>query len=214
MSFVGAIFDLDGVLVDTVPLHFEAWQRMFGHYGYAFDHRAYKEKVDGRKREDGARAVMTDASAETIAEAAVLKQTIYLDLIAKGRLTAFPSSIDLVRDLAARRIKVAVASSSRNVRVILEKVGLMDAVSAVVNGGDLTHGKPHPEIFLTAAEELGLGTEQCVVFEDAKAGIEAARAGGFFCVGIDRGEHPQDLAGADLVVKDLAEIDFAALNSA
>lgn len=214
MSFVGAIFDLDGVLVDTVPLHFEAWQRMFDHYGYAFDHRAYKEKVDGRKREDGARAIMTDASAETIAEAAVLKQTIYLDLIEQGRLTAFPSSIDLVRDLAARGVKVAVASSSRNVRVILDKIGLMDAVSAVVNGGDLTHGKPHPEIFLTAAEELGLGTAQCVVFEDAKAGIEAAKAGGFFCVGIDRGEHPQDLAGADLVVKDLAEIDFAALNSA
>ena len=157
---------------------------------------------------------MTDASAETIAEAAVLKQTIYLDLIEQGRLTAFPSSIDLVRDLAARGVKVAVASSSRNVRVILDKIGLMDAVSAVVNGGDLTHGKPHPEIFLTAAEELGLGTAQCVVFEDAKAGIEAAKAGGFFCVGIDRGEHPQDLAGADLVVKDLAEINFAALNSA
>lgn len=214
MSFVGAIFDLDGVLVDTVPLHFEAWQRMFHHYGYAFDQRAYKEKVDGRKREDGARAIMTDASAETIAEAAALKQTLYLDLVDQGRLTAFPSSIDLVHDLAARGIKVAIASSSRNVRVILEKIGLLGAVSAVVNGGDLTHGKPHPEIFLTAAEQLALGIGQCVVFEDAKAGIEAAKAGGFFCVGIDRGEHGQDLAGADLVVRDLAEIDFTTLKPA
>ena len=213
MSLKGAIFDLDGVIVDTVPLHYEAWHKMFAHFGYEFDQNIYRAKVDGRKREDGARAVMTESCEITIAEGAVMKQGFYLELLHSGRLSVFPTSVDLIRDLVSRGVKVGVASSSRNVHVILEEVGLLDAISTIVCGADLTHGKPHPEIFLTAAEHLGLEVADCIVFEDAPAGVSAAKAGGFRCIGVDRINKPEILDAADLVVSDLNECSFETLGS-
>ncbi len=208
MALKGAIFDLDGVIVDTVPLHFEAWQRMFHRYGYAFNETDYKAKVDGRKREDGARAVMTDASEAVIMEASNYKQSLYLDLVAKGRVERFPSTIALIEDLVARKVKIAVASSSRNVAAILESIGATSLVDVIVNGGDLRRGKPEPEIFLNAANGLGEAVPGCIVFEDANAGVEAAKRGDFVCVGVDRDDNPQNLARADVIVKDLGDIAY------
>ena len=211
MLLKGLIFDLDGVLVDTVPAHYEAWRRMFTEYGYEFGPREYREQVDGLRRLEGARAVMRDAPAETVAQAADLKNRYYLELIDQGRFNIFESSVRFVRQCEERGCRLAAASSSMNVRHILEKAGILDAFPVVIGGNDVVDGKPHPEIFLTAAEGLGLSVGECVVFEDAASGVLAAKRGGFYCVGVVDGSDAGGLALADEIVPNLGEIDFEGL---
>ena len=211
MSLKGVIFDLDGVLVDTVPLHYAAWHRMFTEYGYAFDEKIYHEKVDGRPRLDGVSGVMHDVGQARVTEAGDLKQAYYLEMIDEGKLKAFESSIRFISELRRRQIKLAAASSSINAQLILETVGVLDDFDTVVTSANIKQGKPHPEIFLTAATRLGLSVEECVVIEDAHAGVQAAKGGGFFCVGVNRHSKPEYFQEADVVVEDLGELDYASL---
>ena len=210
MRYRGAIFDLDGVLVDTVPVHFLAWKTMFESRGIAFDDAAYLAKVDGRTRQDGVRAMMPNADEAIVAAAADQKQALFVEALGRG-LTVFDSSIELVKRLDAAGVALAVASSSANIRPILERAGILSRFASIVSGADIRNGKPHPEIFLTAADELGLPPTDCVVFEDAESGVRAAKSGGFHCVGIDRNGKPERLRGADRLIGDLAELDAGEL---
>ncbi|MBU0572929.1 MAG: beta-phosphoglucomutase family hydrolase [Candidatus Margulisiibacteriota bacterium] len=205
MSIKGAIFDLDGVIVDSVPLHFKAWKKMFAEYGHEFTTEDYLAKVDGRPRLEGAAAILTELSPQEVKLAGDKKQAYFLELLEKGPIDTFDSTIKLIKEMKDQGLKLAMASSSKNAGYILRKVGLFELFDADVSGADLKKGKPDPEIFLKAADKLGLASRECVVFEDARAGVEAARAGGFYCVGIDRhGKLDHDL-GADLYVNDLSE---------
>jgi haloacid dehalogenase superfamily, subfamily IA, variant 3 with third motif having DD or ED/beta-phosphoglucomutase family hydrolase len=206
MSLRGIILDLDGVIVDTVPAHYAAWQRLFAEEGYHFDEQVYHDKVDGRRREDGVRAVMQDADAERIHAASERKDSYFIDLINQGGFQVFESSVTFMTICRAAGIRLATASSSKNVRYILEKVGILDMFSAVIGGDDVEHGKPDPCIFLTAAARIHLDAKSCLVIEDAISGVQAAKAGGFFCLGIDRTNQPWRLSGADMIVRDLSEI--------
>lgn len=206
MALQGIIFDLDGVLVDTVPAHFAAWQRLFQEEGYPFDEKVYHDKVDGKRRQDGVSAVMAGASPERIQAAAERKDGYFLELIEQGRFKVFDGSVSFVRECRLAGLRLATASSSRNVRYILEKVGLADEFGAIVGGDDVERGKPDPSIFLTAADRIGLDATNCAVVEDAISGVRAAKAGGFFCIGVDRSGRPKRLAGADMVVRDLDRI--------
>jgi beta-phosphoglucomutase len=208
LQFKGVIFDLDGVLVDTVPLHYAAWKRLFDEYGYAFDETIYRQKVDGRARLDGVRGVMSDLDEEAVIEASDRKQGFFLKMIDQGHLQPFPTSIPFVKTLKERGILLAAASSSVNASNILERVGLLDDFTTVVTSADVIHGKPHPDIFLTAARNIGLAVSECIVFEDSESGISAARRGGFFCVGVDRHQQPQYFKEANMMVKDLADFDI------
>jgi beta-phosphoglucomutase len=208
VKFKGVIFDLDGVLVDTVPLHYAAWERLFDEYGYAFDETIYRQKVDGRARLDGVREVMSDLDEEAVIEASERKQGYFLKMIDQGRLQPFPTSIPFVKTLKERGILLAAASSSVNASNILERIGLLDEFTTVVTAADVIHGKPCPDIFLTAARNIGLPVSECVVFEDSESGISAARRGGFFCVGVDRHQQPQYFKEANMMVKDLADFDI------
>ncbi len=211
MSFKGAIFDLDGVIVDTVPFHFKAWKKMFSEYGRDFTHEDYKRKVDGIPRLDGARAILTDLGAVELEEAAAKKQRYYLALVDSGEIETYPSTVELINELKKNGVKIAAASSSRNCRYILEKVKLVTLFDTIVGGGDFKKGKPDPEIFLLAASRLGFSAPEVVVFEDAILGVEAAENGGMRCVGIARKEGKQVLKKADIVVRDLVEVDYAKL---
>ncbi len=208
MALKGLIFDLDGVLVDTVPAHFSAWQRMFEEYGYPFGPREYREQVDGLRRLEGAQAVMRDAPPEKVTQAAELKNQYYLELIEQGCFKTFETSVRFIRQCEARGLLLAAASSSVNVRYILKKAGISDAFAVVIGGDDVKKGKPDAEIFLSAAEKLGLSVPECVVFEDAASGVLAAKRGGFYCVGVDDNRDSGNLELADEIVTDLGMIDI------
>lgn len=205
MPIKGLIFDLDGVLVDTVPVHFSAWSRMFKEYGYEFGKQEYRNLVDGRPRFDGARAVMVNHSENQIREAANKKNDYYVEAIDRGDFQVFDAAVALVRKSLAEGYGLAAASSSVNVRTVLEKAGLLDAFSVVVGGDDVENGKPNPDIFLAAASGLSLKVEECIVIEDSSSGVQAAKNGGFYCVGLQNDDHAADLLGADEIVSSLAD---------
>jgi len=213
MKFKAAIFDLDGVIVNTVPIHFRAWQRMFSEYGKEFDFNDYKEKVDGIPRLDGCRAILTDASDDIIKEASDKKQIYYLEYLNKEGVEVYQTTISLLKDLISRKIETAVVSSSKNCLLILERVGITDLFKVKLSGNDITKGKPDPQIFLMAAEQLGVDPKESIVFEDATLGIDAGKSAGMVCVGIDRDNNPHLFKKADIVVSDLGEVDFQKLES-
>ncbi|MBL7084529.1 MAG: beta-phosphoglucomutase family hydrolase [Candidatus Omnitrophica bacterium] len=208
MQFKGVIFDLDGVVVNTVPIHFKAWKEMFSEYGIDFTFNDYKAKVDGIPRHDGARAILSDLNETELKEAAAKKQKYFLEFIGKGDVPVYSSSVDLIKELKSHDKKVAVASSSRNCKRILEKVGIIHLADAIVDGHDITRGKPDPQIFQLAAERLGLACAECIVFEDAVLGVEAAVNGKMVSIGVDRYNNPARLAKANLVVDDLSKVDY------
>ncbi len=206
MAIKAAIFDLDGVIVNTVPFHFRAWKRMFEEHGHKFTMEDYLARVDGRPRLEGAAAILTELSPEEIEKAGAKKQEYYLELLETEPMEIFESSVKVIEELKRRGIKLAAASSSKNAVRILKKIKLFDVFEANVSGADFEKGKPDPEIFLTAASRLKARPEESVVFEDAKSGVEAALNGGFICVAIDRHHNPEALRGAEVMVNDLSEI--------
>ena len=208
MKFRGVIFDLDGVIVDTVLLHFKAWKKMFSEYGKDFTFEDYKEKVDGIPRMRGARAILEDLSEEELNKAATRKQSYFLEFLEKEGVTVHQSTIDLAKELKARGVKLSVISSSKNCRHILERASLVDLFDIIITGNDIKKGKPDPDVFLLASEKLGLNYENCLVVEDAVLGVEAANRANMKCVGIDRYDSPERLSRADIVVKDLSEISI------
>ena len=211
MALEAVIFDLDGVVVDTVPLHFQAWKKMFNEYGHEFTFNDYKQKVDGIPRYDGARAILTELSEDEVKEAGDKKQGYFRALLDSAEIPRYDTTVALIGQLIEAGIKVAVISSSKNCPHILKKIGLYDHLGAVISGADITKGKPNPQIFLMAAEKLGANPEQCVVFEDAVLGVEAAKNGNMKCIGIDRYDKPERLAKADLIVHDAGEVSIATL---
>lgn len=208
MKLSGAIFDLDGVLVNTVPLHFKAWKKMFAEYGHKFEMEDYLKYVDGRPRRDGARAILKELNDEELKIATDKKQSYYLKFLEEDPIEIFQSSIELVKAFEKAGIKCAVASSSKNTLKVLEKSKITELFDAVVTGNDFKKGKPDPEIFLTAAFRLGMSSKECIVFEDAKAGVEAGKNGGFFTIGINRHHNAEELKIADIVVDDLRELPY------
>lgn len=211
--FKGVIFDLDGVLVNTVPAHFKAWKRMFSMYGKGFTFQDYKRKVDGISRLDGARAVLKDLSSGELKKAADKKQGYYLGYIKEKGVKVYKSSFKLIKGLRLKGIKIAVISASKNCVLVLKKGGLYDKVDVIVDGYDIRKGKPDPEVFLTALKRMGLKKDECVVFEDAILGVESAKRAGIFTVGIDRHRDPERLRKADVIVRDLREINYNKLNT-
>jgi beta-phosphoglucomutase len=217
-----AIFDVDGVILDSP--HEQAWREAL--VGYADPRRltteVYQEVVAGKPRMTGARDLLEHlgvphASARAT-EYAERKQQIVLELIQSGHFTAYPDALRFIQRLKADNVRLAVASSSRNANIMLKQIklnasrSLFDYFDANVCGRDLRRGKPDPEIFLLAAEELRTAPSVCFVVEDAPAGIEAAKAGGMTGLGVAR-HHDASLlsaAGADLVVTSLDDAVLAA----
>ncbi|MFH1654347.1 MAG: beta-phosphoglucomutase family hydrolase [Pseudomonadota bacterium] len=208
MKLKGVIFDMDGVIVDTVPIHFAAWKRMFADYGVDFTFEDYKQKVDGIPRTDGAKAILTNLTDDELVEASDKKQRYFLDVIQGEEIPVYSSTIDLINQLKTKGIKVAVISSSKNAPSILKRINLYSDLDAIVSGHDIKKGKPNPEIFLMAAEKLKIKPEEAIVVEDAILGVEAAINAGMKCVAIDRYDNPKRLQKANVVVKDLSEIQI------
>lgn len=208
MKFKAAIFDLDGVIVNTVPLHFKAWHRMFKEYGKEITFEDYKQKVDGIPRIDGARAILTELTKEEIKKAGDKKQNYFLEYLKEKGIPVYSTTVDLVKTFKKEGLKMAVISSSKNCLSILKKTNLDHLFDVIITGNDITKGKPDPQAFFMAAEKVSVENESCVVFEDAVLGVEAGKRAGMRCVGIDRYGKPERLNKADLVVSDLGEVNL------
>lgn len=207
----GAIFDLDGVIVNTVPLHFKAWKKMFSGYGRGFTFREYKQKVDGIPRMDGAAAILTGLSLKELKEAALIKQKYYLEFLDKDGVEVYHSTVDLIKELRTKGIKTAAISSSRNCLHILQRVGVAGLFDVIIGGQDIKKGKPAPDVFFAAAKKIKLRPRDCLVFEDAVLGLKAARRAKMKCVAISRYKNPGELAKADLLVSDLGQVNIKQL---
>lgn len=203
-----AIFDLDGVIVNTVPLHFNAWKRMFNEYGKEFNFEDYKQKVDGIPRMDGARAILTELNEGGLKEASDKKQRYFLGYLESEKIPIYDTTVSLIKSIRKDGLKAGVISSSKNCLHILKKAGLVDLFEVIITGNDITKGKPDPQAFFMAAERMSVEPALCVVFEDAVLGVEAAKNAGMKCVGIDRYGRPDRLNKADLIVGDLGEVNL------
>jgi beta-phosphoglucomutase family hydrolase len=220
------LFDLDGVLTQTAKVHAAAWKTMFDEYlkqrdgeGFvAFDaHRDYDEYVDGLPRPDGVRSFLKsrgiEADEATVNALGDRKNELVLKIIERDGVEPYEGSVRYVHAAKNAGRKLAVVSSSANAKAVLKAVGILELFDHVVDGHAVAEGglkgKPAPDTFLAAAEALGAGPAHAAVFEDALAGVEAGRAGGFgVVVGVDRVGQADALAdhGATVVVQDLAEL--------
>ena len=185
MRYRGIIFDLDGVICSTDEYHYQAWKALAERLNIPFD-RERNNLLRGVSRMESLNIILEKSerlySAEEKAAFAEEKNTIYRQLLA--RMSPADLTDEVKRTLETLRktdLKQAIGSSSKNTPFILERIGLGSFFDAVADGNCITHSKPDPEVFLVAAEMLGLAPSNCLVVEDAHAGVEAAVAGGFDC---------------------------------
>ncbi|MFA0759429.1 MAG: hypothetical protein PVTTEEND_001822 [Candidatus Fervidibacter sp.] len=215
MAEKGALFDLDGVLIDSSPFHFASWVKLGEEIGFTMTPELFRQTF-GRRNDAILRRFIPDATNEQIAAWSERKEALYRQLAA-GKLTPLPGARELVRALKGAGFRLAIASSTprQNIAFALEQIGMADAFDALVGAEDVTKGKPDPEVFLTAAKRLGVPPERCIVFEDAIAGVIAAKRGGMKCVAVTT-TNPRDAlveAGADLVVDSLSELSLERLTA-
>jgi beta-phosphoglucomutase len=249
-GFEGAIFDVDGVLVDSP--HERAWKdslRELMESDWAdirdqsswsddrFTPQVYQQVMSGKPRAAGALAALEYfevPDAEDRVEAyGAYKQDMVVKLIEAGEFEAYPDALRFVLAVKGAGIPIAAASSSKNAGLFLRQIrldtfaeqnglsydflspglSLLDSFDVDISGRDFAQGKPHPEIFLTGASELGVPPEDCFVVEDAASGVQAAKAGGMAAIGLARADDEKLLAAerADLVVTSLDEVDVTAL---
>lgn len=224
------IFDLDGVITDTASVHRQAWKRLFDDYlgqrgdREGEDHRPftgedYLRHVDGKPRLDGVRDLLVSRGVEvdedTIAALGERKNDAFLATLEQDGVAVFASTVELICRLHANDIRTAVFSASRNCRPVLETAGLLELFEARVDGVVAAElglpGKPDPASLLEATRRIDATPERTVVVEDAQAGVQAGKAGGFaLVIGIDREGAAAELRahGADVVVDDLEEISL------
>lgn len=201
---LGIIFDLDGVLVDTAEYHYRAWHELGAYLGFDFQ-RCHNERQKGVSRMESLEVLLaaggiTDLNHEQKEALAEQKNRMYLEMIAAmGESDILPGMKEFLIKVKQWGCKTALGSSSKSGGMILERTRLAGYFDVVVDGNMVTRSKPDPAIFLEAARLLGLEAAQCIVIEDAVAGIEAARAAGMYCIGIG---DPDILGQADLVVSD------------
>ncbi len=237
--FDAVIFDMDGVITDTARVHMTAWKNLFDDFlrGRAersgesfrpFTDQDYQRYVDGKLRQDGVRSFLASRGIEldegsladppeagTVHGLGNAKNAYFLRLLAYRGASSFPHAVALVRSLQKAGVGTAVISASRNAEAVLASAGVLDLFPVRVDGVVAAElglpGKPDPAVFLEAARRLGVPPERAVVVEDAQAGVEAGRAGGFgLVIGVDRAGESEGLRarGAHLVVSDLSQVQL------
>jgi beta-phosphoglucomutase-like phosphatase (HAD superfamily) len=250
-TFQGAIFDVDGVLVDSP--HEQAWREALRELMESewsdirdqttwtpdrFTSLVYQQVMSGKPRMSGARGALEYFNVPDTAQRAEVyaarKQQMVIDLINAGKFKAYPDALRFILAVHDAGIPTAAASSSKNAGLFLAQIRLdrfaeaeglsydfvrpgltlLEFFDADISGRDFARGKPHPEIFLTGAHELGAAPETCFVVEDAVSGVQAAKAGGMAALGLARADDADMLAAAnaDLVVESLDEVDVEGLH--
>lgn len=215
MQIKGCLFDLDGVIVDTAKYHYIAWKALANELGFDFTEHD-NERLKGVSRM-ASLEILLEIGGKSLDEAskvamATKKNDNYCEYINKMEPDEImPGAKELLIELRKSGVKVALGSASKNALTILDRLELTSLFDAIIDGNKVANAKPDPEVFLKGAEALGLNPEECIVFEDAEAGVEAALAGGMKAVGIGS---PEILSGANIVVAGLHEITLSKLKKA
>jgi len=244
-KFSGVIFDLDGVITDTASIHSQAWKNMFDSY-LRFDAKQNKKPfiefthdsdylkfVDGKPRYEGVSTFLVSRGInlpfgdpngppqmETLCGLGNKKNQLFLEIIKKGNIKIFDTTVNFITHLKVNGIQIGVASSSKNCKAVLESTNLLDLFDTRVDGVISVElglkGKPNPDIFSTACDNIGVAYNRAVIVEDAVPGVQAGRNGKFGLVlGIAREGNADELKanGADMVIEDMGEISIQAINN-
>jgi beta-phosphoglucomutase len=188
MNVEAVIFDLDGVIVSTDELHYLAWKKMADKESIPFD-RTINHRLRGVSRMESLNIILEQSTKsytdEEKKQLASYKNDIYVELLSSlTHESILPGVIDVLKELKKRHIKLAIGSSSKNTRLILERIGLLNTFDAIADGTMITHSKPNPEVFLKAAQLIEVIPKHAIVVEDAHSGIVAAKQAGMIACAI------------------------------
>jgi beta-phosphoglucomutase len=213
MPIQACLFDMDGVIVDTAKFHFKAWQRLADTLSVPFTEEQ-NEQLKGVSRVDSLEKILQwgnlELNNQKKLELMELKNKWYLEYVEEVNPSdMLPGTFQFLNELKNAGIKIGLGSSSKNSILILKKLGIIDFFDTIVDGNIIHMSKPHPEVFLKGAKDLGVEPSETIVFEDAISGVQAAKAGGFHCIGIG---DSIILIQADLVVKSLEEVKVETLH--
>ena len=214
-----AIFDIDGTLVDTYDAHFASWIKVAAFIGHELTEEQFARQF-GRVNAPIIRELFEfsgrpEPGVEEINVLAERKEADFRSMIEKA-FPEMPGATDLVRSLekAGWRLAAGTSAPAQNAEMFREQLGCGILFETIVTGDDVTHGKPDPEVFLLAAQRLDVSPDDCIVIEDAPAGVEAAQRAGMASIGFSsKGRTPDELSAADLVIESLSELDPASMQS-
>ncbi|OBW63008.1 MAG: tRNA N6-adenosine(37)-N6-threonylcarbamoyltransferase complex dimerization subunit TsaB [Dehalococcoides mccartyi] len=201
------IWDMDGVIADSAPLHFRAWQTTFTEMGYTFSEADFY-RTFGLRNDMIIYSVLGEKSeADIIHTLADRKEHLFREYAGQD-IKIFPGVMDLLKSLKAAGYRMAIASSAplANIKLVMTKLGIGDYFLATISEKDVTKGKPNPQVFLLSAARLCTRPEECLVIEDAPGGVEAAKKAGMKCLAVTNSQQPETLKEADLIVDTLGKI--------
>jgi HAD superfamily hydrolase (TIGR01509 family) len=204
----GVIFDLDGVLINSEPLHYRAFRDVLAPHGVVVTEQEYYTKYLVYSDREVVERLLPDR--KTVDGAVAAKERRYWELLEAG-IPVFQDGLALLAGTDGWRVGLATGSIRREAELALRCLGVRERFGAVVAREDYQRGKPDPEPYLRAADALGLPPHRCVVVEDAPGGVQAAKAAGMVCVAVTHSCPREQLVGADLVVDDLASVALASL---
>lgn len=204
----GAIFDWDGVIIDSAALHEQSWQQLARELGRTIAPESFRRGFGMKSARIIEEIHGWSNDPEEIARLTNRKEALYREIVGRSEIAPLPGVAEWLRRLREASIPCAVASSThrQNIDAVLSRLGLQNAFEAIVSAEDVSHGKPNPEVFLKAAEKLGITAHRGVVFEDAHVGIEAAHAAGMKVVAVATTHAIDELSAADLVVRRLDDL--------
>ena len=201
------IWDMDGVIADTAPYHFKAWQDVFRKREVDFTKDDFKRNF-GRRNDTIIRDTLGEQISQSEIEAIAREKEETFRKVAGKNIKPLPGAVKLLESLRRRGFKIALASSApiENIRLVTGGLGIENYFHSIVTGRDVAEGKPSPQGFLLAAQKLGVEPKDCVVIEDAIAGVSACKRAGMHCIAVTNTHPRESLAEADLVVDSLEEV--------
>lgn len=203
------IFDMDGVLADTGPIHFESWVKMANEIGVKFT-RDFFEDTFGQQSVIITRKLLGDeVDDKELVKRANLKERYYREMV-RDNLEPLPGAIELIKTLKDKRLKLAVGSSGppENVELLLNSLKVKKYFDVIITAAEVSKSKPEPDVFLIAAKKVNVKPENCIVIEDAPVGIEAAKRADMKSIAITTTHDKNELSSADLIVKDLSFVSI------
>lgn len=215
MQIWAAIFDWDGVIIDSSRQHEQSWEQLAREERRALPPNFFKRSFGMKNERIIPELLGWTKDAARVRQLSDRKEEIYRDLIRHDRIAPLPGVVEWLNVLRTAAVPCAIGSSTphENIECVIDALRLRDFFRAVVAGEDVTHGKPDPEVFLLGAKKLGVPPARCVVFEDAHVGLEAAHAGGMKVMGVATTHPAESLSDADRVVQRMDELTIAEIGA-